>query len=101
MSKIAEIHDGVQGGYIEIHEVSLNPSAIAADSQGTEDVTESGLTTSDKVLAFDPIQLNAGLAPIGVRVKATDTLEFTLQNTTEAEVTGTAKTWRLTILKAA
>lgn len=65
--------------------VTLNPSAVSANSVSRETFTVSELTTDMNVVVSAP-SLEAGLFLIQARVTAANTLELSIWNTTGAEV---------------
>ena len=96
----AQIADGVNGGQIEIGTFSLNPAALAANTEVVEDVTIAGLQTDDVVVCMPPSTFEAGLICIGANVTAANTLGVKLLNNTASSVTGDAETWSYFVLKA-
>jgi len=74
-----QIHDGVNGAWIEFGTFTLDPASIAAAAQGVETVTITGAKTGDQVF------VNAQALPLmaimaGAKVTATDTISLYLNN---------------------
>lgn len=97
-TKKAEIQHG-SGGWFEAGTFTLDPASIAANAQGAEPVTITGLKTGDQVWC-NPQALPASIAYVGCKVTATDTLTVYFNNTIDATtaVDITSKTFDVFII---
>lgn len=73
--------------------VTLDPSSLLTDAVANNDVTVTGLATTDNVLVIPPITLEAGLVVQAAVVSSTDTLRVRISNTSAGTVNGASGTW--------
>jgi hypothetical protein len=73
--------------------VTLDPSSLLTDAVANNDVTVTGLATTDTVLVVPPITLEAGLVVQSAVVSAADTLRVRIQNVSAGTVNGASATW--------
>ena len=71
--------------------VAVDPGSLAAGAAADTDVTVAGLTTSDKVFAAAPADLEDGLVLVAASVPAADTLRIRLLNTSAGAIDGASK----------
>lgn len=81
-TKKSEVQHG-SGGWYETGIFTLDPASIAANDQGIETVTITGLKTGDQAWV-NPQALPASIAYVGCKVTATDTLSVYFNNTIDA-----------------
>lgn len=77
------MYDSVRGGYVEFGTISINPASVAANAQGIETTTITGLKAGDMAFA-NAEALPASIAMVGAKVTATDTLSLYFNNTIDA-----------------
>ncbi len=82
-AKTGEIHDGVQGAWIELGTITVDPASIAAAAQGIETTTVTGAKTGDQVFATGR-DMPAMAALVGSKVTATDTVSLYFNNVYDA-----------------
>lgn len=73
-----------------VYSPSITPAAVAALTSAEQTFTVTGLTTADKVLVNSIAALGDGLAIVGVRVSAADTLAIRFGNFTAGSLTPAA-----------
>lgn len=100
MTKLLE-NFSVRGGFIEFHQITVDPSSIGAGSTGDTDVTVSGLeTANDEVMAVvPPAGLEDGLVLNGASIPSDDTVRITLLNRTGSSVDGASKSWNVMVYR--
>lgn len=98
--KKANINDAVQGGWISLHTVSLDPASIAAAAQGGSDITVAGVKSGDMVFCAAEGPLAAELSMAGAKVTATDQVTIYLNNNIDATtaINDTAKVYNLLVV---
>lgn len=69
--------------------VTLSPSAVSANTSAEQTFTVNGLQAGDHAIVNKP-SAQAGLAIVGVRVSAANTLAITFGNFTASPITPTA-----------
>lgn len=71
---------------LKLYEVSVNPASLAANTGDETDVTVTGVTTDDVVIAIEAqAALNDGIS-VTARVKAADTVAFHFTNATAGAI---------------
>lgn len=97
-TKKAEQHN-IQGGWLEFGTFTLDPASIAANAQGIETVTITGLKTGDQTF-INPQATATSMVVVGSKVTATDTLSVYINNTIDATtaVDGASKTYDILIV---
>lgn len=93
---------------VQIHEdrygvvsLSWTPAGTAAGPLTASQTTQmSGLLTSDQILKVTPPSTTAGLAIVGARVSAADTLEVTFGNFSTGPLTSASGTYNVTVFRA-
>ena len=75
---------------LQIYTPSLSPVAVAANTSAEQTFTVTGLATNDKILFINKPTAQAGLAIVGYRVSAANTLAITFGNFTASPITPTA-----------
>lgn len=78
-TKTGEIHNGMQGGWIEFGTFTLDPANLTALAQGTDTVAITGLASGDQVFV-NPQTLTTKLVCVGTKVTGTDELTVYLLN---------------------
>lgn len=71
---------------------ALTPASVAANTTAEQTFTVAGLVSATPVLVSKP-SVQSGLAIVGVRVSATNTLAITYQNNTAAAMVPSAETY--------
>lgn len=83
------------------YDVAISPAQVGANTSAEQTFTVTGLTTDDVVNVNKPTA-QAGLAIVGVRVSATNTLAITFGNFTGAGITPTAsETYKIVATRCA
>lgn len=97
--KKGEILDSVKGAWIEFGTFTLDPASIAANAQGIETVTITGVATGDQTFV-NPQAMATSMACVGSKVTAADTVSIYLNNTIDATtaVDGSEKTYDILIV---
>jgi len=85
-------YEGVRGGWLEVGEIDIDPSSIAAGAESAVTVSLSGAKVGDLVFV-NPVSLDADLFPKGARISAADTLEVVIGNEGAAAVDGASRVW--------
>jgi len=75
---------------VRVYAPSLTPALVAANTSAEQTFTVAGLSTSDKVMVNSIAALGDGLAIVGVRVSAADTLAIRFANLTAGDLTPAA-----------
>ena len=87
--------NGIRTGFL-----TIDPPAIAANSNGTFQISSSNIGASDRIFLTPPYNLEAGLVLVGARaIDSTDQIEITLRNTTGASINGSSKSWAYLLIK--
>lgn len=97
-TKKAEQHN-IQGAWMEFGTFTLDPASIAANAQGIETITITGVKVGDQSFV-NPQAMATSMVCVGSKVTATDTLSVYLNNTIDATtaVDGAVKTWDVLII---
>lgn len=99
MAQIANINDAVQGGFITIEEVAVNPASIAAGAEGNTDVAVTGVKVGDRILSVSPTTaLDSDLFLKAAVVQSADTIRFVHGNEGAGAVDGASLTYVVTVL---
>lgn len=77
-----------------VQEVTLNPANVPSSSTSVETFTITGIRLNT-MYHCDALSLEAGLAIIGCRPTATNTLELTFFNPTVAAINPASQTFRI------
>lgn len=98
-TKKSELHQSVQGAWLEFGTFTLDPASIAAASKGSEAVTIDGVAVGDMVIV-QPEDLEVGVVVTGAKVTAEDTVTVYINNTYDAStaVNGGSKTYNIIIV---
>ena len=83
-------------GIFTVYATTQTPTSVAPNTTAEQTVTVTGLATGQAVAVIKPTS-QAGLAIVGVRVSATNTLAITFGNDTAATITPTTTETYLTI----
>lgn len=93
----AQIHEDRYG----VVQASLTPAGTAAGPlTAAQTFTLNGLKTTDMVLRVDPPSTTAGLAVVGARCSAADTLEVVFGNFSTGPLTSAAGTYNIHVFRA-
>lgn len=97
--------EGTNGSVIrllKLYEVSVNPASLAANTGDETDVTISGVTTDDVIVAIEAhsAALNDGIC-VSARVKAADTVAFHFVNVTAGAIDVAATTFKVLVARIA
>lgn len=91
-----QIHEDRYG----VVEVTLTPAGTALGPlTAAQTFTLNGLKTSDMILRVDPPSTTAGLAIVGARVSAADTLEILFGNFSTGALTSATGTYRVHVFR--
>ncbi|HYE59369.1 MAG TPA: hypothetical protein VD948_12730 [Rhodothermales bacterium] len=72
---------------------AVNPGSIAAQTRGSVDATLTGVAAGDIVILAPPDALDSGLAYVGNRVTAGNTVRIYLANVTAGAIDDSARDW--------
>jgi len=87
--------NGLRTGFL-----TINPPAVAADSNGTFRISSSNIGASDRIFFTPPYNLESGLVLVGARtIDASNEIEITLRNTTESNINGSSRDWAYLLIK--
>jgi hypothetical protein len=78
---------------IKRYSATVDPGEVAAGACLDVDVTVAGVLSTDSVLAFPPVTLEAGIVVQAVVAKAADTITIRLYNPTAAPIDPASKSW--------
>lgn len=92
---------------IQVHEdrygvvsVSLTPAGTALGPVvASQSFTVTGLKTTDQILSVTPPSTSTGLAIVGARVSAADTLELTFGNFSTGALTSATGTYTIQVFR--
>lgn len=84
--------------HVRVYEQSLDLGSTPANSTASHTFTVSGLSTADIVFVNKP-SYTAGLAVVGARVSAKDTLVLTTINSTAGAINPAAETYRIVAVR--
>lgn len=82
-----------------VYTAAVDPASIAAGAVANTAVTVTGVTTSDRIVAIPPNDLEAGLVLQSAWVSAADTVQVRLQNASAGAVDGASKTWTFLVFR--
>ena len=84
--------------YVTVYEVSFDPASINANTVSRQDITVTGVQTND-IIFLNPPGLTSGLELISYRVKAADTVEVTLWNSTGGAINEGSGTYKIIAIR--
>lgn len=84
-------------GLMTIYQTSLSPVAVAANTTAEQTLTVTGLISGQMIVGVIKPTTQAGLAIVGFRASATNTLAITFANDTSGSITPTASESYITI----
>ena len=86
---------------IRVYTETIDLASVAADTSAEQDVTVTGVTTSDVILNVIKPTAQAGIGIVNARIKAADTVALTIMNSTAAAVNAASEAgWKFVVLKA-
>lgn len=87
---------------LKLYEASLNPASLAANTGAETDVTVTGVTTDDMIVAIEShsAAMNNGLC-VTARVKSADTVAFHVVNVTAGAIDMAATTFKILVARIA
>lgn len=86
--------------YVKTFSQALTPAAVAQATTAEQDLTITGLLTTDKLLNVVKPTAQAGLGIVGARIKAADTLSVTYANVPAGgSITPTAETYSVIVAR--
>ena len=89
--------DAVQGAWVQVGTISVNPASVAAGARGTVEVAITGIGVGDQAF-LNAQTLEAGLVVTGCKATATDILTVYVHNTTAGGIDGAALTYDVLII---
>lgn len=94
--------DGSTIRLLKLYEASVNPASLAANTGAETDVTVSGVTTDDVVVAIEAhsAALNNGIC-VSARVKSANTIAFHFVNVTAGAIDVSATTFKILVARIA
>ncbi len=97
--------DGTDGSTIrllKLYEASVNPASLAANTGAETDVTVTGVTTDDMVVAIEAhsAAVNNGIT-FNARVKAANTVAIMFSNATAGAIDIAATTFKILVARIA
>ena len=98
VTKKALLYDAVRGANVEIGTLTSTLTELAGDTQVEVTETLTGAASGDLVFV-SANDIDAGLVVGGAWISNTDEISITIQNTTEAAVTGGATTFQYLLVK--
>jgi hypothetical protein len=78
---------------------ALDLASVAANTTAEQDLTVTGVATTDVLVGVNKPTCSAGLGIAGARIKAADTIAVTFVNATAAPIDVAAETWIFTTIK--
>lgn len=75
---------------IREYSVAATPAAVAANTTAAQDITVTGVATTDTLFSVVKPTAQAGLGIVGWRIKAANTVEVVFANATAVAITPTA-----------
>lgn len=86
---------------VRVYTATVDLASVAADTSAEQDVTVTGVTTSDILLNVVKPTAEAGIGIVNARIKAADTVALTIMNATAAAVNAASEEgWQFVVLKA-
>jgi hypothetical protein len=78
-------------------QISIDVTSKSASTSAEQDITVTGVESSDIVIAINKPSLSAGLGVVNARVKSANTIAVTYMNATASPVDPAAETYTLVI----
>ena len=86
---------------IRVYTETIDLASVAANTSAEQDITVTGVTTSDVILNVIKPTAEAGIGIVGARIKAADTVALTIMNATASAVNAASQAgWQFVVLKA-
>lgn len=83
---------------IRTYSAAIDPTSVSANTTSEQTFTVSGLSTTDIVFANKPTH-QTGMALVGCRVSAKNTLALTFMNTTASGIDPTSETYTIVAIR--
>ena len=83
---------------VQTFEVTINPTAVSANTTSEQTFTVTGITTNDRMVINKPTH-TAGLVIGNVRCSAADTMAVTFGNLTGLSIDPPSETYRVTSIR--
>lgn len=83
---------------VQTYSVTINPTSVSANTTSEQTFTVTGLSTTDIVFVNKPTH-QAGMALVGYRVSAKDTIALTFMNTTAGSIDPANETYTIVAIR--